>query len=169
MEKVIDTNLGYLSVTVKYKGEDYELERLLIYHERSLDEKTNEIFEDYIYFTSPDRCNLYGTKLTRIEGYNAKIRKDKDTFILQRDNNLYYIHRRDYIKISGMIDFLIYHKFKTFEVDISKTLDDKKNFDIAIKEAKDIIKVIYQDMISMQLEHCKLLLKFLDWVEPEVH
>ena len=169
MEKFIDTNLGYLSVTVKYKGENYELERLLIYHERSLDEKTEDIFEDYIYFTSPHRCNMYGSKMTRLEGYNTKMKKEDDCFILQRDNNLYYIHRRDYIKISGMIDFLIYHKFKTSEVDISKTLDDKKNFDVAVKEAKNIIQVVYSDMLNIKLEHCKLILKFEDWVEPERH
>lgn len=120
MENILNTNLMIIRFYKNFVNDP--IESLLAYHSRRYDSEDNLI--DTICFASPSRCNMYGTNLTNIKIVGGYIPPDEV---------------EAYTKISGFIDFLIYHEFTTTKVEMNKTLDDKDNFKRAFNECESII------------------------------
>lgn len=120
MYDILNTNLMIVRFYKNFVNDP--IESLLAYHSRRYDYDDNLI--DTICFASPNRCNIYGTNLTDIKIIRSYIPTDEV---------------KAYTKISGFIDFLIYHEFTTTNVELNKSLDDKDNFRRAFRECENII------------------------------
>lgn len=143
--------LGTLKLGIKRDENLYLIQEFSVYHRRYLGDD-GETFNDVIIFAGKGMNNLEGSLLTK--EYTVDIRDDK-TIVDKLD-----LDTLDYMKISGLINWMHYNEFKTHTVELRTTLHNAKNYINAINDAIEVIKKIKEYSVSLNIKE-ELQLQFV--------
>lgn len=134
--------LGVLKIGIKRGDTVYMIQQFSVYHRRYMEDY--EIYRDVIMFAGKGMDNLEGTLLHKQN--SVDIRNSKSII------NSLNIDTIDYMKISGLIDWLHYNEFRTHTVQLNTTLHNAKNYINAVNDAVEIIKICKDKSVELDIK-----------------